>query len=58
MKEDTGTVHHVVMQKNTQKNGRDQNNPSAEQKREHVKQKGKGAPFPYRENRHEHTYQQ
>lgn len=58
MKEDTGTAHHVVMRKNMQKNGRDQTNPSAEQKREHVKQKGKGAPFPYRENRHEHTYEQ
>ncbi|TFV11736.1 anti-sigma factor domain-containing protein [Bacillus stratosphericus] len=45
-------------EKHAKKNGRDQNNPSAEQKREHVKQKGKGAPFPYRENRHEHTYEQ
>ncbi|MBR3381271.1 MAG: anti-sigma factor domain-containing protein [Bacillus sp. (in: Bacteria)] len=33
-------------EKHAKKNGRDQNNPSAEQKREHVKQKGKGAPFP------------
>ncbi|APT46941.1 anti-sigma factor domain-containing protein [Bacillus safensis] len=45
-------------EKHAKKNGRDQNNPSAEQKREHAKQKGKGAPFPYRENRHEHTYEQ
>ncbi|MFJ5670426.1 anti-sigma factor domain-containing protein [Bacillus safensis] len=45
-------------EKHAKKNGRDQNNPSAERKREQAKQKGKGAPFPYRENRHEHTYQQ
>ncbi|MCY7493962.1 anti-sigma factor domain-containing protein [Bacillus safensis] len=45
-------------EKHAKKNGRDQNNPSAEQKREHAKQKGKGEPFPYRANRHEHTYQQ
>ncbi|PAC83363.1 SigI regulator RsgI [Bacillus sp. 7788] len=44
-------------EKHTKKNDRDQKRPSAERKREHMKQ-GKGVPSPYRENRDEHTYEQ
>ncbi|MFS3913056.1 anti-sigma factor domain-containing protein [Bacillus australimaris] len=45
-------------EKHAKKNARDQKQPPAKRKREHAEQKGKGAPFPYRENRHEHTYEQ
>ncbi|PRR92200.1 MULTISPECIES: anti-sigma factor domain-containing protein [unclassified Bacillus (in: firmicutes)] len=44
-------------EKHAKKNDRDQKRPSAERKKEHMKQ-GKGAPSPYRENRYEHTYEQ
>ncbi len=45
-------------EKNKKKNDRDQKQPSAERKKDHMKKQGKGAPSPYRENRFEHTYEQ
>ncbi|WLP60930.1 anti-sigma factor domain-containing protein [Bacillus pumilus] len=45
-------------EKHVKKNDRDQKQPSAERKKEHVKKEGKGAPSLYRENRYEHTYEQ
>ena len=57
MKEDTGTAHHVVMRKNMQKTAGIRTIHPLNKKRT-CEAKGKGAPFPYRENRHEHTYEQ
>ncbi|MCP1530474.1 MULTISPECIES: anti-sigma factor domain-containing protein [Bacillus] len=45
-------------EKHAKKNDRDQKQPSAERKKDHMKKQGKGAPSPYRENRFEHTYEQ
>ncbi|WP_144533202.1 anti-sigma factor domain-containing protein [Bacillus pumilus] len=45
-------------EKHAKKNDRDQKQPPAERKKEHMKKQGKGAPSPYRENRYEHTYEQ
>ncbi|WP_321999059.1 anti-sigma factor domain-containing protein [Bacillus pumilus] len=44
-------------EKHAKKNDRDQKQPSAERKKDHMKKQGKGAPSPYRENRFEHTYE-
>ncbi|KIL22376.1 hypothetical protein C2W58_00899 [Bacillus pumilus] len=45
-------------ERHAKKNARDQKQPSAERKKDHMKKQGKGAPSPYRENRYEHTYEQ
>ncbi|MGE1211269.1 anti-sigma-I factor RsgI family protein [Bacillus pumilus] len=45
-------------EKHAKKNDRDQKQPSAERKKDHMKKQGKGAPSPNRENRYEHTYEQ
>ncbi|PCK21902.1 SigI regulator RsgI [Bacillus pumilus] len=45
-------------EKDVKKNGRGQKRPFSEWKRDDVRKKGKDAPFSYRENQKEHTYEQ